>query len=68
MKTLQGVQKSQNPSRIREKISGGTTFLYAQARTQVTEFSEERGTKVEAFENLKFFQVWKKSAKAQQEQ
>jgi hypothetical protein len=53
-------QKSKNPLRIRkEQSSGGTTFQGERAaRTQGRGVRrEKRRTKVEAFENWKFFQV-----------
>jgi hypothetical protein len=57
-----GVQKSKNPLRIQSKSSGGTTFLYAQRSSSKGVRRERKKTKVEAFENLKFFQVWEESA------
>jgi hypothetical protein len=52
-----GAQKSESFKDSGAKLRR-SNVLYAQARTQVAELAEKRRTKVEAFEHLKFFQVW----------
>jgi hypothetical protein len=47
--------------RIQKQSSGGTSFICA-AKLKVKEFTERRRTKVEAFENWRFFQVSEESA------
>jgi hypothetical protein len=48
------------------KLRRSSIFICA-GETQVEELTEERRTKVEAFEHLEFFQVREESAKAQEE-
>jgi hypothetical protein len=55
-KTLQEC-RSQNPSRIRDQSSGGVAVLYAQARTQVVEFTGKGEQRSRPLRIWKFFQV-----------
>jgi hypothetical protein len=63
-------RRRQNPLRGLSvcRSSGGTTFSHALAKLRVEEFARGKSAKVEAFENVKFFQVWEESAVAQKGQ
>jgi hypothetical protein len=62
-------EEGQNPSRGLSvcRSSGGTTFSHALAKLRVEEFARGKSTKVEAFENVKFFQVWEEGTQGAQE-